>query len=326
MKIILKVLLCELVFVAVCTSKAQAPQGSGRQEPPLSLAAKPVKDVVEAGSPVDIEVTVTNNSNRALTYQTWGVMDFLKFDVRDEAGSPALTRRGRALLLGEGLGPGDVPHGSQHGELVEPGKSIEVKERVPADLFDLTKPGKYTVQVLQPWTSESLRSNTVTVTVVEGATPYVAPVPVPPISVTIRPVGGSSVPSGGQVTLEVTTKNISKHWTNQRTASDKRGLQRFFRVDVQDSQGGTPPETDFGRSVGNRGDVPPKYQAGHEDAGRWDVVGATYNLGEERTQGVSVSDLYDLSKPGQYTIQVRRWDDETKTWVKSNTITVTVTP
>ena len=39
-----------------------------------------------------------------------------------------------------------------------------------------------------------------------------------------------------------------------------------------------------------------------------------------------VSDLYDLSKPGQYTIQVRRWDDETKTWVKSNTITVTVTP
>ena len=52
----------------------------------------------------------------------------------------------------------------------------------------------------------------------------------------------------------------------------------------------------------------------------------TYNLGEERTQVVSVSDLYDLSKPGQYTIQVRRWDDDTKTWVKSNTITVTVTP
>jgi hypothetical protein len=41
---------------------------------------------------------------------------------------------------------------------------------------------------------------------------------------------------------------------------------------------------------------------------------------------ISVSDLYDLSKPGQYTIQVRRWDDETKTWVKSNTLTVTVTP
>jgi len=271
-----------------------------------------VKDVVEAGSPVDIEVTATNHSDREVIYETWGSMYYLKFDVRDSAGNPALTRRGRALLLGEGLGPGDVPSGSQSGKLLELGKSMEFRERVPADIFDLTKPGKYTVQTIQPWTSEGVRSNTVMVTVVEGATPYVAPVPVPPISVTIRAVGGSSVPSGGQVTLEVTTKNISNHWTNQRTARDKKDLQRFFRVDVQDAGGGTPPETDFGRSVGNRGDGPPMY-TGREHVS--DVSGATYQLGEERTDLVTVNDLHDLSKPGQYSIQVRRWDDETKTWV-----------
>jgi hypothetical protein len=56
------------------------------------------------------------------------------------------------------------------------------------------------------------------------------------------------------------------------------------------------------------------------------VVGKTYAPAEERTQIIVVNDLYDLRQPGQYTIQVRRWDDETKTWVKSNTITVTVTP
>lgn len=326
MRIVLSVLLGGLVLVGICTANAQAPQDGGKQGPALSLTIRPVKDVVEAGSPVDIEVTATNNSDREVIYKTWGAMCYLKFDVRNSAGNPAPTRRGRALLLGEGRGPDDMPSGSQSGKLLEPGKSMEFRERVPADIFDLTKPGKYTVQTIQPWTSEGLRSNAVTVTVVEGATPYVAPVPVPPISVTIRAVGGSSVPSGGQVTLEVTTKNISNHWTNQRTASDKRGLQRFFRVDVQDSEGGTPPETDFGRSVENRGDVPSKDLAGNANPGRWDVAGATYNRGEERTQVVSVSDLYDLSKSGQYTIQVRRWDDETKSWVKSNTVTVTVTP
>ena len=36
--------------------------------------------------------------------------------------------------------------------------------------------------------------------------------------------------------------------------------------------------------------------------------------------------LYDMSRPGDYTIQVSHFDDETKTWVKSNKITVTVTP
>ena len=48
--------------------------------------------------------------------------------------------------------------------------------------------------------------------------------------------------------------------------------------------------------------------------------------GEDWRNTLRVSDLYDLSKPGQYTIQVRRWDYETRTWVKSNTVMVTVTP
>ena len=48
--------------------------------------------------------------------------------------------------------------------------------------------------------------------------------------------------------------------------------------------------------------------------------------GESWRDLILMKNLYDLSQPGQYTIQVRRWDDETKTWVKSNTLTVTVTP
>jgi hypothetical protein len=42
--------------------------------------------------------------------------------------------------------------------------------------------------------------------------------------------------------------------------------------------------------------------------------------------GPLISEEYDFSQPGQYTIQLSRFDSETKTWVKSNIITVTVVP
>ena len=129
---------------------------------------------------------------------------------------------------------------------MEPGKSISIKEKVPADIFDLGRPGRYSIQLHLPWGNDYIKSNTVTISVVQGTTPYVASVPHPPISVTIQPVGGTSVFPGGKVAIEVTTKNISNHWINERTARDKKDLQRFFRLDVRNNQGGTPPETDFG--------------------------------------------------------------------------------
>lgn len=48
--------------------------------------------------------------------------------------------------------------------------------------------------------------------------------------------------------------------------------------------------------------------------------------GETQKDEIPVSKLYDLSKPGRYTIQIQRTDPETKLVVKSNSITVTVTP
>jgi hypothetical protein len=48
--------------------------------------------------------------------------------------------------------------------------------------------------------------------------------------------------------------------------------------------------------------------------------------GQSVKQEYPVWDDYDLSKPGKYTIQVSRLDRETNTRVKSNTITITVTP
>ncbi|MDR3674358.1 MAG: hypothetical protein P4N24_02635 [Acidobacteriota bacterium] len=330
MRIALSLFVAGSILAGVCTARAQLGPPAQTVPAPFLLTIRAVDEDVQAGSPLAVEVTVKNNSQRLEAYLTWGPIYYRKFDVRDSAGNRPLTARGRALLLGEGLSPSDFPRGSQSGQPIEPGKSITIKERVPSDIFDLTKPGAYTIQLLQPWGNEVMKSNTITVTVVPADAAHLAaaaaiPPRQPPIAVTITTVGGLSVFPGGHVALDVTTKNISDHFTNQRTARDKRDLQRFYRVDVQDSQGGTPPETDLGRQAGNRGDVPPRFLGPNAVHGREDVRGGSYMPGDERRVVITVSDLYDLSKPGQYTLQVRRWDDETKTWVKSNQLTVTVT-
>lgn len=48
--------------------------------------------------------------------------------------------------------------------------------------------------------------------------------------------------------------------------------------------------------------------------------------GTAYTDDLDISGLYDLSQPGNYTAQVSQFDYESKTWVKSNAITVTVVP
>jgi len=48
--------------------------------------------------------------------------------------------------------------------------------------------------------------------------------------------------------------------------------------------------------------------------------------GKTLVHRVNVSKLYDLSRPGLYTIQFRRLDEESKTLVKSNSAKVRVKP
>lgn len=326
MKVEYTVLVAGLLIAGNWSARAQWSQ-LVQNQPPVAITIRAVKDVIQPGVPVQVQAIIRNDSNTRVPYDMAGWNEYHAFDVRDGAGNQPLTRRGRAMLMGEGANSDDMEEGGGPVGFVEPGTTLTVTVQVPTRVFDLTNPGRYTIQFRLPWRDGSLiKSNTTTVTVVEGPVPYVPPVPQLPISVTIHPAGGVSVFPGGKVAIEVITKNISNHWINERSASDKRDQQRFLRVDVQDSQGGTPPETDFGQLVGNRSDAAYNPRGPHATPGREDMIGLHYDLGQERTQIVNVNDLYDLSKPGQYTIQVRRWDDETKIWVKSNAITVTVTP
>jgi hypothetical protein len=92
--------LAGFLLVGAHAASAQSAPLSGPG--PLALTIRAVQDVVEVGSPVVLEVTAKNISDRMAGLATWGPIEYTEFDVHDSAGNQPLTRRGRALLFGEG--------------------------------------------------------------------------------------------------------------------------------------------------------------------------------------------------------------------------------
>jgi|ERR1035437_1914868 hypothetical protein len=196
-------------------------------------------------------------------------------------------------------------------------------------MYALDEPGTYTIDLI--FSGSGVISNPVSVTIV--------PVPPTPSSDATQQVSSSEplsleikatndiIKSGGLVDVLVSTNNVSARrivLRRQEQAQDTGMLGSVFRVDVLDSLSSPPPETEFGQSKSNRADTPP--DPASMVAARAAGTLVSLKPGQDWRNTIRVSELYDLSKPGQYTIQVRRWDDETKTWVKSNPLTVTVTP
>jgi hypothetical protein len=123
-----------------------------------------------------------------------------------------------------------------------------------------------------------------------------------------------TVKSGGDLRLDISLKNIS---------------------DRDQSVAYTSPEVTFdirafdfaGKPVGKT----PSHRAVRGDDGSWNWSGSaiisTFKPGKEVHQEVSLQKLFDLDRPGKYTVEVRFLDVlGNKAIVKSNTITVTVTP
>jgi hypothetical protein len=87
---------------------------------------------------------------------------------------------------------------------------------------------------------------------------------------------------------------------------------------VRDDKGNSPPETKYQRVL--RGEEPLTEP--------WVASVATISVdpGKTFSDAMIANKFYDLSKPGKYKIQVQRTDPASKVVVKSNVITVTVTP
>ncbi len=196
-------------------------------------------------------------------------------------------------------------------------------------LYNFEEPGTYTI-VLRDSAFQTVMSNPITVTVLPtpsaaSASPREQTPGATPFSLDIST--DASVRRGSAVDIYVVTKNLSTHsivLRRQENPRDVGMLGSVFRVDISNSAGNSPADTELGQSTNHLGDTPP--DPALTAAARAAGTLVSLNPGQDWRNTLRVSDLYDLSKPGQYTIQVRRWDDETKTWVKSNTITITVTP
>ncbi len=131
------------------------------------------------------------------------------------------------------------------------------------------------------------------------------------------------VPSGSPVKVNIIMANTSDHqmllWVMD--AAERAG--KVYRADVWDDNGDTLPDTRMNRilkyNLAGCSNPCPKILGGHGDY-------LALKPGETSSDQIDLTKLYDFSQPGRYHVQVERAGEDNKTWIKSNTITVTVEP
>jgi hypothetical protein len=144
----------------------------------------------------------------------------------------------------------------------------------------------------------------------------------PKFSLTIKTAQGT-VKVGSDVVVEAEMKNISAEdiFYSALTVRGPGPGPSGFTWEILNSEGKPVPFTEYGLKI-NRPE-PELGPGGYVPAAGKTVFGL---LGPNKAivEKRALSKEYDLSKPGKYTVQASRFDG--KTDVKSNTVTLTVTP
>lgn len=127
---------------------------------PFKIRISPESSTIVAGDDVTIDVSVTNTSTQIVSegamYESGIELDStLRFEILDEHKKPVPKRH--------------YPHEELRGGSVrfrdsKPGETTTQHQRVSA-LYDMRKPGKYTIQVWKRNPDYDIKSNIVTVTV-----------------------------------------------------------------------------------------------------------------------------------------------------------------
>lgn len=173
--------------------------------------------------------------------------------------------------------------------------------RIIGQVYDLTRPGTYQLQVtfFDPLNNLLVKSNPLTVSVVQEQ----SGIPLrPPFLLDIRAaqyLAASGRNSNAGISLAVS--NVSDHPIDVDIAYG------YSQVDVYDGAGNLAPLTENGKLYRRSlpGAMGPPFV--HLLPGQTGSGGA-----------IDLATLYDLSQPGRYTVQVIAFDPETNTTVKSN--------
>jgi hypothetical protein len=129
-------------------------------KPPFSLTISAAKPTVKSGSYVFIKATQTNISDQTIgcssTIAGSSNLSYI-YNVRDENGN-SLEQRTGVFSYGGSVRLCDL----------DPGKT-KTEDLLISWLYNLSKPGKYTIQVIRPISSNGadgvVKSNTITITV-----------------------------------------------------------------------------------------------------------------------------------------------------------------
>jgi hypothetical protein len=136
----------------------------------------------------------------------------------------------------------------------------------------------------------------------------------PSFSIVIR-ASQDVVKIGSPVSVEVTKTNQSNHEINN---SKVRSFNGPYEIEIKDEQGNLRPETESSHES--------KKSKGADQNRTFSAVFGSLKPGESERDRIDVDRYYEIKIPGKYTIQLHQFDNETKMTVKSNTVTVTVTP
>jgi hypothetical protein len=147
-----------LLLGIACAASASA------QSPPYTITISPRVETVTSGDPIDVVVTFKNLTNHGIDFSAnisdlTGIDPNCSFEVTDDHGAPVQQKK---------YPHSELATGHAVFRILEPGESITETESV-GRLFDMSKPGKYVIQVSRPNFKDKsaavVRSNKITIAV-----------------------------------------------------------------------------------------------------------------------------------------------------------------
>jgi hypothetical protein len=139
MKLLMRYAVLCVVFVLVNAAFGRTPR------PSFSLTVSLPHSVVKSGSDMEVDVTMTNISHKDIEVsKVVGTAEAnYEIEVTDSEGKPAAPTRYERMLRGE---PPATDHHSVIISSLKPGQTMQ-EFFYANQLFDMDKPGKYTIQV-----------------------------------------------------------------------------------------------------------------------------------------------------------------------------------
>lgn len=310
------------------TSLAPANQGN----PQFSVSIRSLEGSVEAGHEIRLFVTATMLRNGSWSPDPNGqyLLSDYKIEARDAVGQePPQSRLLKSIRGTDTCLPRTITASTPVRQLAvtaATGATFNNDFNLTA-LYDLSKPGNYTVQLSRTDDAgHEIKSNALRLKVAPRKTPLPFaplpenPAPPPAILLTLWPAAQDPF------ALDAVTKNLSDHpitLKGQGFVKDANGTLQLiqgnavgsvYKVDVRNDLGESPDETALGKEKGVGDDRP-------ADMSHLPEASVSLKPGEEWHDTVYVGSFYDLGINGEYTIRLRRWDDDTHAWVISNAFT-----